>query len=290
MLEAMSETVYLNGQFLPFEQAHVSVRDRGFLFADGVYEVVRYYNGRPVAMAAHLERLKFSLGRIQLTLPTGLLSFDQISDELVARNGLLDASVYWQVTRGAAARTHAFPSPPVPPTVVAMVQAEPPLPDGDEPKALQAITHDDLRWTQCAIKSVSLLANVLARQAAVEAGCDEAILLRGRTVTEGTARSIFIAEGGKLVTHPLDGSILGSITRQITIDLAQEFGLPVVEEQFEEERLRRADEVITVGTTTEIAAIVRVDEQAIADGHPGPVVRRLCAAYRRRVRRECGIG
>lgn len=286
----MSETVYLNGQFLPFEQAHVSVRDRGFLFADGVYEVVRYYNGRPVAMAAHLERLKFSLGRIKLARPADSMPFDQISDELIARNGLPDSSVYWQVTRGTAARTHAFPSPPVPPTVVAMVQAEPALSDHDEPKALEAITHDDLRWTQCAIKSVSLLANVLARQAAVEAGRDEAVLLRGCTVTEGTARSIFIAERGKLVTHPLDGSILGSITREIAIDLAHQFGLPVVEEQFEVDRLLGADEVITVGTTTEIAAIVRVDERVIADGRPGPMVRQLCAGYRQMVRRECAIG
>ncbi len=286
----MAEIVYFNGQWLDADEAHVSVRDRGFLFADGVYEVVRYYHGRPVAMAAHLERLRFSLNEIHLSMGDDLPPFDALSDEVMRRNGLTDASAYWQVTRGAAGkRAHAFPSPAVRPTVLVMAQPEAPLSDDDRPKALKAIALPDHRWSECAIKSISLLPNVLARQAAVDAGCDEAILLRGDIVTEGTARSILIAEAGRLATHPLDGSILGSITRQIAIDLAEQQGIDVIEEPFSFDRLRQADEIITVGTTTEVAGIVNVDGQPIADAAPGELTRRLCAAYRARVRSECGI-
>ncbi len=285
----MNETVYLNGEWIDASEAKVSVRDRGFLFADGVYEVVRYYNAKPLAMHHHVDRLAFSLAQIRMAMPTQGQSLDAISDELVHRNQLTDASVYWQITRGTAARNHAFPDPPVPSTVLAMAQPEPALPEHDKPSALCAITQPDLRWSKCAIKSISLLPNVMARQAAVDAGCDEAILHRDGIVTEGTARSIFIAEHGRLITHPLDGSILGSITRQLMIEFSEQAGIAVIEETYGLDRLHDADEVIAVGTTTEVAAITHVDDHPIADGKPGDLALQMCAAYRKYARDECNI-
>jgi D-alanine transaminase len=280
--------VFLDGRYLPQDEARVNVFDRGFIFADGVYEVTRYYNTQPVAMDAHLERLHYSLGQLRIALPDGV-DLPAISDELIRRNSLSDASVYWQVTRGVADREHAFPQPPVTPTIFAAAHPEPPLRTEESPLMLRAITHEDTRWTRCAIKSIALLPNVLARQAAVDASADEAILHRDHIITEGTSRSILIAERGRILTHPLDGSILGSITRQIVLDLARKGGLTVVEEPFPLDRLMNADEVIALGTTTDVAAIVEVDHRTIANGKPGPVTSQLDQAYRRFVRRSCEI-
>jgi len=286
----MDNLVFLNGRYLPLAQAAVSPLDRGFLFADGVYEVVRYYGGTALAMPAHLDRLAYSLGRLRIELPSDAPPFDRISEQLIRRNGLTDASVYWQITRGAAPhRHHAFPDPPVQPTLFAMAHAKPPLDRTGPPARLAAITCPDDRWKHCAIKSVALLPNVLARQAACDAGADEAILVRDSTVTEATARSILIVDKGQLVTAPLDGRILGSITRQIILALARQSGLEVRESYYPLTRLLQADEVIAVGTTTEIAAIVSVNGRTIADGQPGPVTARLWDAFREHVVRECGL-
>ncbi len=286
----MEPVVYLNGEYLPLTQAAISPLDRGFLFADGVYEVVRCYGGRPLAMQAHLDRLDYSLQRIRLALPANAPLLDEVTGELLARNDLSDASVYWQITRGAACpRDHTFPQPPVEPTIFAMTDAKPPLDCTGPVRAMTAITQPDDRWKHCAIKSVALLPNVLARQTAGDAVCDEAILLRGDIVTEGTARSIFIVKDGKLLTHPLDGTLLGSITRRITIDLAAELHIPVDESRFTRSQLMQADEVITVGTTTEIAAITHVNQQPIATGQPGAIAEQLWQAFRKHAINACGL-
>ncbi|MBI1371152.1 MAG: D-amino acid aminotransferase [Phycisphaera sp.] len=280
--------VYLNGQYISRENATVSVEDRGFMFADGVYEVVRFYNGHALAMRRHLDRLRHSLDAVRIDLPDDV-AFDAISAELVRRNKTPDASVYWQVTRGAAPRHHRFPDPPVSPTTLAIAYPAPPFERDAPVRTLKAITRPDVRWRRCAIKSVSLLPNILDSQAAADVGCDEAILIRDGVVTEGTARSVFIAEAGVLYTHPLTDDILDSITRRIVVELAMREGLTVVEEQFPIERLMNADEVIALGTTTEVASIIEVDGHPVGGGAAGRIAQRLFTLFRDFIVEACDI-
>ncbi len=285
----MSMIVYLNGKWVPREQAMVSVEDRGFLYADGVYEVVRYYGGKPLAMKPHLDRMYHSLDAIKLPAPADTAKLPEISDELIKRNLTPDASVYWQITRGAAPRKHKFPSPAVPPTVLAMLYKEEPLVRSGPPMSLKAITRPDIRWWHCEIKSVSLLPNVLDAQAAADAGCHEAILIRDGVVTEGTSRSIIVVRGGRLLTYPLDGRILDSITRRIAIDQGRAAGMSISETYFDKSELDAADEVIALGSTTEIASIVEIDGRKVGNGEPGPIAAKLIELYRKHVIAECGL-
>jgi D-alanine transaminase len=285
----MSASIYLNGEFVPPSKARVSVEDRGFLMGDGVYEVVRYYRGRPFRMQAHLERLGESLKAARIRLDRGAHDLAAISDELVKRNGLPDAQVYWQVTRGVAPRKHLFPDPAVPPTVLALLYPEPPLDIAARVRSMKAITRPDLRWKRCSIKSINLLPNLLDSQAAHEAGADTAILLRNGVATECPSRSLFLVERGELVTHPLDGSILDSITRRVVIQIAQADRIRVREERPGVKRLFAAQEVLVVGTTTEIAAVTEIDGRRIGLGEPGEVARKLQRGLVARIWRECGF-
>jgi D-alanine transaminase len=283
------EISYLGGKYLPRSEARVSVEDRGFLFGDGVYEVVRYYRGRPFGMPAHVERLKKSLAATRIRLDWRAHDLEAISDELIRRNALPDAQVYWQVTRGVAPRKHLFPDPPVAPTVLALCYPEPPLDIAGRVHSMRAVTRPDNRWKRCSIKSINLLPNLLESQAAHDAGADTAILLRNGVATECPSRSLFLVERGVLVTHPLDGSILDSITRRVLIQIAQTERLVVREERPSTKRLFAAQEVLVVGTTTEIAAVTSIDGRRIGPGEPGEVARRLQRAYVARVYRECGF-
>lgn len=286
----MGDIAYLNGSFVHRDDAKVSAWDRGFMFADAVYEVVRYYNGRAIGMNEHADRLAFSLGEIRLSMPEAERPLDEVSDELVRRNDEPDAAVYWQVTRGVAERDHRFPHPTVRPTVFAMSQPMPPLMRDRLPPTMTAITTPEIRWPKCAIKSTALLANVLARQWAADADCDEAIFVRpDGAIAEGTARSVFMVKNNRLHTHPLDGTILGSITRRLVIDFAHEIGIDVVEQPFTVDQIFDADEMIAAGTTSEIRPIVEVDHRTIGRGEPGPIARRLADAYRQMVVRACEI-
>ncbi|MEX2671549.1 MAG: aminotransferase class IV [Phycisphaeraceae bacterium] len=313
----MSRIVYLNGKFVPLEQATVSVEDRGFLFGDGIYEVVRYYNSQPLGMAMHLDRLRQSLNQIRLPIalldhvigpandadtgdPAALKpahdenggggggAFEMISYELMRRNSLTDGCVYWQVTRGVAPRLHTFPSTATLPTVYASAEPSPPLQDEAAAPQLRAITRPDARWQHCQIKAVSLLANVLDAQTAAEADCHEAILTRDGFVTEGTRRSILIVVGDQVLTYPLDGRILGSITRRIVLNEARQAGYTVQETRFSLEQLMEADEVIAVGSTTQVAAVIEVDDQPIANGETGPTTADLFERYKQYVFKTCG--
>ena len=277
--------VYLNGRWLPREKAVVSIEDRGFMFSDGVYEVVRYYFGRPLAMKMHLDRMKFGLRELRIKLPAGV-SLEKISDEVVKRNKAWESAVYWQVTRGAAPRAFNFPRQ-AKPTVLAIAYPVGHLQDDAPTHAMTAITREDIRWKRCEIKAISLLPNVLASQAAADAGCGCAILVRDGIVTEGTSRSIFIVEKGRLATYPLDGRILDSITRRIVIKLAGREGIPVVEKPYKLERLYKADEVIAVGSTTEVAGVTTVDGRKIGDGKPGKMTSRLFELYKQYVFKNC---
>jgi len=266
------ELVYLNGQEVPKREACLSVEDRGALFADGVYEVVRYYGGRGFALDRHMARLHRSLQGIRLEPPASLEQLPTVTDRLVERNGLTEAKAYWQVTRGAAARDHRFPGAAEPTVLVMTYPAEPaPL----EPVALTGMLAEDRRWADGWIKSLMLLPNVLARQRAAENGADEAILHHGETITEGSATSVMMVRDGEIWTHPLDGRILGSITRQVMTEQARRAGVSVREAPFSVEALYRADEALICGTTTHVAGLTHVDGEPIGGGHIGPLTRRL---------------
>lgn len=272
-----SDWVYLDGQYVPLEQAKVSVLDRGFLFADGVYEVTRVFAGRPFLLGRHLARFRRSLREIRLPEPPDVADLPAISEELIARNQSREATLYWQVTRGAAPRHPSFPSQ-APPTVLAMTVVQPPHELEQPMPSLTAITVDDERWHRCDIKAIALLPNVLAHQRAREAEVDLAILRREGLVTEGSSTSIFVVLDGVLHTHPANHWILAGVTRSLLLELARKIGIEVREEAVEAAALVHAQEVLVCSTSMLVASVVRVDGRTIGEGEPGPIGRRLRSA------------
>ena len=277
----MSGIVYLNGVYLPKEEARLSPDDRGFLFADGIYEVVRSYGGRLYALEPHLARLARGLKAIRIQ---GVVATDVgvICQELLTRNDLArkDAIVYVQITRGAAPRTHWFPDPSVRPTVYASTMAF--KPKADPAVGVAVITQPDQRWARCDIKSVALLPNCMAAQAAREAGVPEAVLVRDGVVLEGTHTSFFGVVEGEVRTAPANNYILPSITRQAVLELCSEHGIPARTEPILLEELPRVTELFLAGTTMEIMPIIQIDARTIGAGRPGPVATRLLELFRRR--------
>ena len=282
----MSSVVYLNGSFVPYDEAVVPVEDRGYLFADGVYEAVRFYNNRPFMLPEHLARLQRSAAAIRLSLPP-VSELSEAVLQTVARNGCPDAVLYLQVTRGAAPRRHEFP-PPGPPTVF-MIARPYSRPDGDMlSKGVGCVSVPDLRWQMCHIKSTGLLLNVLAKQQAVEADAFEALFIRDGTVTEGTSCNVFMVNGRSLVTHPADQHILAGITRSVVLSLAQEMSIEVREESFTLPQLKAADEVFITSTGIEVLPVTTVDGETIGQGRTGPMTERLWQAYDRLVQKTIG--
>jgi len=261
----------------------VSVLDRGFLFADGVYEVLRTYDGVPFQLEAHLRRLRQSLRGLRLPLPLPLPRLQALILDLLRRSGYADARVYLQVTRGAAPRRqHAFPRG-IRPTLVVFVERV--VEDGPRRRGLAVVTMPDPRWRYCHLKTLALLPNVLARQAAVRAGADEAVLLGpGGVVREGSTSNVFMVRGRVLRTHPLGAEILPGVSRQVTLAVARAEGLDVREEPFRLAALLRADEVLLSSTALEVAPVVRVDGKRIGGGKPGPVAAALQTRFRARTR------
>ena len=274
--------VFLNGEYLPAEQARVSVDDRGYLFADGVYEVVRVYDGRAFRMDAHLDRLANGLDDLQIELPS-LEELDDIVEKLIDDNRLRtgDAKVYLQVTRGAAPRAHAFPRDCEPSVYVAASPLKP-HPDAYFKHGVAAIRVSDTRWARCDIKSIALLPNVLANQRAHAAGAFEALFVRDGIVLEGSHSNLWGVYDETLVTYPASNHILSGITRDEVFDIAEVEGIAAGEGLIPEERLLEADELFLSGTTTEIMPIVKVDGFDIGDGRPGPLTLRLQELYRGR--------
>jgi len=273
--------VYLNGEIVPHEEARVPVDDRGFLFADGVYEVVRVYDGRPFLMDAHLQRLRDGLAALRIDDP-GAAGLAAVAERLLDENGLRDgdATVYIQVTRGAAPRAHAFPPAGTPPTVYVAAKRFARHPAEYYRDGVAAITVPDTRWSRCDIKSVSLLANVLANQAAKDAGAFEALFVRDGIVLEGSLSNLFAVYDGALFTYPASNYILAGITRRHVIGLASALGIPVVEAPVPLDRLFAAAELFLSGTTTEVLPVTRVDGRDIATGCPGPITLRVQRAFR----------
>lgn len=272
--------VYLNGRFVPAEEATVPVDDRGFLFADGVYEVARVYGGRPYLMEAHLRRLADGLAALRIDLGD-THAIARAADRLIEENGVEgDGTVYIQVTRGVAPRKHAFPPAGTEPTVYVAARPYTNHPAAWFEDGVEAITMSDNRWGRCDIKSISLLPNVLANQAAHAAGAFEALFVRDGVVIEGSHSNLWGVRDGRLITYPACNYILAGITRARVFELADELGIPAVEGMIHQDELFDMDELFLSGTTTEILPIVRVDGREILDGEPGPVSRKLLKAYR----------
>jgi D-alanine transaminase len=285
-------TVYLNGEFIPKERATISVEDRGFMFGDGIYEVVRVIDGRIFEWPAHAARLARGLAGIRILVEADAVdTMKGVCERLVTDNGLADgeATVYVQVSRGAAPRTHHFPPAGARPTIYASASRFI-VPRDQRDAGVRAITFPDFRWLRCDLKTVNLLGAVLARQAATEAGAYEAILLRDGVVTEGAATNAFAVVDGVLRTHPLGNFILPGITREVAVDLIKENGITLLEKPVTQSELLRASEVFICGTTTDVTPVVTLDDKAVGDGKPGPLTKRLQALLEARLYAAVGAG
>ena len=272
--------VYINGQYVPLSQASISVLDRGFVFGDGIYEVVPIYHQQPFRMQEHLDRLDRSLAKLEITPPMGRQQWQALIEQLLAKQPAMDtAMVYIQVTRGVAKRDHAFPNPAVTPTVFAMVSPMTPPAEKLRTKGVRAISIEDIRWLHCDIKSVSLLGNVLAKQAAVKAGVDEVIQFRDGFMTEGAACNVWMVQDGKVYGAPKDNQVLEGIRYGLFESLCQQCGLSFVLEPISRERVINAQELMVSSATREILPVVELDGQAVGTGQPGPIYKRLRQAY-----------
>lgn len=282
---------FLNGQFLPRSAAVIPVEDRGFAFGDGVYEVWRVVQGRLFESERHLARLAFGLSELRIALPD-LVQIDEltaVAERLLAESGLTDgeATLYVEITRGVAPRTHQFPSPAPAPTVYATVNRFKPA-DDIRARGASCITVPDIRWLRCDIKTVQLLPNVMARQAAAERNALEAIMIRDGVVTEGSHTNVVGVLDGVIRTHPTNHLILPGVTRAVVLDLARSLGMSVVEEALTEQHLTAIDELFLVGTTTDVMPIIRVNDRDVGSGAPGPVATRLVRAFREYLDAACG--
>lgn len=274
----MSRIVFVNGSYLPLEEAKLPIMDRGFLFADGIYEVSAVVNGKLVDNEAHLARLDRSLKKIDVANPHTTAEWVAIEKELISRNDLKEGSVYMQVTRGVAERDFVFDKN-LKPTVVAFTQPKNLI---NNPKAQTggtAISMPDLRWKRRDIKSIGLLGQVLAKQAAAEAGAVEALMIEDGYVTEGGSSTVFIIVGNRVVTRPLSNAVLPGITREALLKLAQEKDLVVEERLFTVEEAIKADEVFITSATSFVMPIVAIDGKQVGTGKVGPLASRLRTLY-----------
>jgi D-alanine transaminase len=267
------ETVFFNGNIVPKEEVRISPDDRGFMFGDGIYEVVRWYKGAFYDMPGHITRMKRSLRELRINWNEDD-SFPTVAEELVKLNNLVNkpAMVYLQVTRGAAPRTHSFPSPPVTPTVYASARGFTPDVQSKE-SGIKVMISDDIRWSRCDIKSVALLANTISFQKAHEAGLKECIFVRNGLITEGSRSNIFFVIDGSLYTHPESNYILSGITRKSIIRIAKKSRIKIMEEAVPENRLRSVQEAFITNTSAEVTPIIEIGGNSIGEGIPGPVTR-----------------
>ena len=271
--------VYLNGRFLPPDQATVSVFDRGFIFGDGVYEVIPVFGGRLFRLPHHLSRLDASLAAIRLRNPHTEQEWKTIFTRLLQQDGKGDQSIYLQITRGVAPRDHAFP-PHATPTVFAYAQPLKYSPPEQLAQGVAAVTTTDIRWQRCDIKAIALLANALLRQQAIDQGAVEAILIRDGVVTEGAASNIFVVKNDRLATPPKGPFILPGITRDLVVEIARAHGTTCDELPIKTDLLQSADEVWLTSSTKEILPITRIDDKPVGSGKPGPLHAKMFALYK----------
>jgi D-alanine transaminase len=285
----MGRIVYVNGEYLAEDQAKVSVFDRGFLFAAGVYEVSSVLRGRLVDNPGHLARLHRSLGELDMAAPASDAEIESIQQTLIERNGIDEGLVYLQVTRGVADRDFAYPQG-VSPTLVLFTQAKPLI---DSPKAASGIAIvgvDDIRWRRRDIKTVGLLAPCMAKMQAIAAGADDAWMVEDGYVTEGSSNNAFIVDAaGTVITRQLGNEILAGITRKAVIRLAEEQRVRIDERPFTIDEARQAKEAFITSATTFVTPVVSIDGSPIADGRPGPLTRRLREFYIEAALRGAGV-
>jgi D-alanine transaminase len=270
--------VHLNGEFMPIGEARVPVLDRGFIFGDGVYEVVPVYDRKPFRWTQHHARLVRSLGELRIDNPHDAAGWRALVDELVSRHPWNDQFVYLQVTRGVAKRDHAFPKG-ITPTVFGMSSPLPNVPAAQLEHGVAAISLPDQRWLRCDIKSVSLLGNVLARQSAVDAGAVECVMFRDGFLTEGSSSNIWMVKAGRVIAPPRDNRILEGIRYGLMQELCEAQGLPFEIRPVAQAEVQAADELMLSSATKEVLAISSLDGRAVGSGAPGPVFRQLHAAY-----------
>jgi len=268
----MTGTVYLNGHYIRRDEARISPDDRGFIFADGIYEVIKYYNGKPFRYADHLERLKRSLSEISIQY-NKLDELEEIFLNLLYKNDLnsVQAGVYLQITRGAYQRVHHLPKD-AEPTVYAFVFELPSAKEKLE-NGIKVVTGEDIRWLRCDIKSVALLPNTMIYNQAVDAGAGECILIRNGEVTEATHSSVVGVKNGVVITRPLSNLILPGITRKVILEICSQYRIPVEERPISEKELYELDEIIIAGTGSEITPVIQVNDKIIGNHKPGGITR-----------------
>ncbi len=283
----MPRIAYVNGQYLPHAEACVHIEDRGYQFADGIYEVCVVVDGRYWDMDGHLARMTRSLNELSMAAPMEMSALKVVMAEVVRRNRLKNALVYMQVTRGVATRNHAFPPEGTPPSLTITARRfDFNQSDAKAAKGIAVITHPDIRWGRVDIKTVGLLPNALAKEAAVRAGAAEAFLVRDGVVTECSASNAWIVDkSGAIITHPKGNTILGGVTRQSAIACAEELQMTVIERAFTVEEAMAASEVFLTSATSFVMPIISIDGAPVGGGRPGPVALRLREAYRSRASR-----
>lgn len=275
------ELGYVNGKFVSLDEKVIPIDERGHQFGDGVYEVIRFYGGKPFMLAEHLERLMKSAKAIRLPVTQSADDFRQIISTAVEKSGLSDCYVYLQITRGIAKRNHLFPDVPV--SVTMTVREAIPLAAEIREKGVSAITREDERWANCYIKSLNLLPNILAKQEAHDAGAFEAILIRDGVVTEGSSSNVFIVKNGTVITPPLSKHILAGITRMAILNILKETGIPYEEKNFSEKELLGADEVFITSTTSEVLPVVSINGLPVGSGKPGELTKRIYKEFQKRI-------
>ncbi len=279
--------LYLNGEFVPEHTACIPVLDRGFLFGDSIYEVIPAYGGRPFRWEHHLRRMQHSLDAIHITNPLRDDEWLAIFDRLTAQLPGQDQKLYLQITRGVMPARNHLHTDDLMPTVLVMSEAMKPRNQATVLRGIKAITLEDIRWQRCDIKATTLLANILARQQAAEQGADEAILVRDGHALEGSASNLFMVSHGLVITPPKDSHILPGITRDLTLELAAEAGVPFAEAVISEEELAEADEIWVTSSSREIMPVTELNGRPVGSGTPGPLWQRLDAqfdAYKARLR------
>lgn len=270
----MPDVAFINGRFIPWQDATVSIDDRGFQFGDAVYEVIRTYRGVPFQLEAHLARLERSARELFIPQPYSRAQWMQWIQHGLSLAGYQEAKIYIQITRGVAPREHSFPSQGRP-TVVMTMRELPGLPPETRRTGVTACTREDLRWGRCDIKSVNLLANVLAREEARKAGVFETIFVRDGLVMEGALSNVMAVRDGVIMTAPEGPRILSGVTRTVVLDLAKKEEILIEERSVPLDVLYAADEVFLTGTTLEVLGVVQIDGKTIGSGHPGPVTKTL---------------
>lgn len=284
----MTRICYVNGQYVPATHAVVPMEDRGYHFADGVYEVIVFFNGRLLDEQPHLERLKHSLSVLRMSLPMSEAALKLVMRELMAKHPFKDGYIYLQITRGVAHRDHGFPAG-VKPSVTMFVNREKKPTRQQVQEGVSAVTVPDIRWGRCDAKTISLLPNVLARQASIEAGARETWLVnKDGFITEGSHSNAFLIKGGKVITHPADEHILNGVRRINILRLCKENGIDVEERPFHKDELRDAEGAFMSSATSNVLPIVSVDGVSVGNGQPSELTQRIYALYQRHVTAQTG--